>query len=180
MFPLTRSLSLAAAGAVVALAASIPARADELAQNLGPVGPREPILTTVGSKRVIAFYWPEGGNCAVHVVMWNPTDVNAESTAGRWRISTPQRTNRFISGDHADHSMVLSFAEMLVNRGWRAISAAPPVPRSQARRDQPCGRGRQNEACYYDHRNPNGGVGAQTGHIKHRNDPCPENDRVRH
>jgi hypothetical protein len=60
MFPLTRSLSLAAAGAIVALTAvSIPARADELAQNLGPVGPREPILTTVGSKRVIAFYWPE-------------------------------------------------------------------------------------------------------------------------
>jgi hypothetical protein len=41
MFPLTRSLRLAAAGAVLALAApSIPACADELAQNLGPVGPR--------------------------------------------------------------------------------------------------------------------------------------------
>ena len=52
MFPLTGSLSLAAAGAILALtAASIPARADELAQNLGPVGPREPILTWVGSKR---------------------------------------------------------------------------------------------------------------------------------
>ena len=37
MFPLTRSLASAAAGAVLALAAaSIPARADELAQNLGP------------------------------------------------------------------------------------------------------------------------------------------------
>ena len=83
MFPLTRSLSLAAAGAVFALAAaSIPARADELAQNLGPVGPREPLLTWVGSKRVIAFYQPDSGNCAVHVVVWDPTDVNAESTAG--------------------------------------------------------------------------------------------------
>src|SRR6476646_3067391 len=83
MFPLTRSLSLAAAGAIVALtAASIPARADQLAQNLGPVGPREPILTWVGSKRVIAFYQPDSGNCAVHVVVWDPTDVNAESTAG--------------------------------------------------------------------------------------------------
>ncbi len=83
MFPLTRSLSLAAAGAIVALtAASIPARADELAQNLGPVGPREPILTWVGSKRVIAFYQPDSGNCAVHVVVWDPKDVNAESTVG--------------------------------------------------------------------------------------------------
>ena len=81
MFPLTRSLSLAAAGVVVALsAASIPARADELAQNLGPVGPHEPILTTVGSKRVIAFYEPDSGTCALHVMVWNPTDVKAEST----------------------------------------------------------------------------------------------------
>ena len=40
MFPLTGSLSLAAAGAILALtAASMPARADELAQNLGPVHP---------------------------------------------------------------------------------------------------------------------------------------------
>ena len=83
MFPLTRSLSLAAASAVLALAAaSIPARADELAQNLGPVGPREPILTWVGSKRVIAFYQPDSGNCAVHVVVWDPTDVNAEVNGG--------------------------------------------------------------------------------------------------
>ena len=83
MFPLTRSLSLAAAGAIVALTvASIPARADELAQNLGPVGPREPILTWVGSKRVIAFYQPDNGNCAVHVVVWDPADVKAEVNGG--------------------------------------------------------------------------------------------------
>ena len=55
MFPLTGSLSLAAAGAILALAtASIPARADELAQNLGPLAPREPFLW-VGSKRIIAW-----------------------------------------------------------------------------------------------------------------------------
>jgi hypothetical protein len=37
MFPLTRILTLAAVGALVALTAtSIPVRADELAQNLGP------------------------------------------------------------------------------------------------------------------------------------------------
>jgi hypothetical protein len=29
---------------------------------------RELILTWVGSKRVIAFYWPDSGNCAVQVV----------------------------------------------------------------------------------------------------------------
>jgi hypothetical protein len=92
MFPLSRSLSLAGAGAVLALtAASISARADELARNLGPVGPREPILTWVGSKRVIAFFWPESGNCAVHVVVWDPKDVNAESTAGFQATLNPRQ-----------------------------------------------------------------------------------------
>ena len=44
MFPLTRILSLAAAGALVALTAgSIPARADDSAQNLG-VGPPAEML----------------------------------------------------------------------------------------------------------------------------------------
>ena len=89
MFPLTRSLSLAAAGVVVALsAASIPARADELAQNLGPVGPHEPILTTVGSQRVIAFYVPGSDRCALHAVVWDNTDADAADTsAARVRVS---------------------------------------------------------------------------------------------
>src|SRR4029450_9535504 len=83
MFPLIRILSLAAVGAISALiAVSLPAHADELTQNLGPVGPHEPILTTVGNKRVIAFFEPDSGNCAFHAVIWDPTDVNAESTAG--------------------------------------------------------------------------------------------------
>ena len=82
MFPLTGSLSLAAAGAILALtAANLPARADELAQNLGPVGPYEPILTTVGSKRVIAFYEPNSGHCDFRAVVWNTTDINADSAA---------------------------------------------------------------------------------------------------
>jgi hypothetical protein len=83
MFPLTRILSLAAAGAFVVLSAdSIPAGADELAQNLGPVGPHEPILTTIGNKRVIAFYEPDNGHCAFHAVVWNTKDVEADSAAG--------------------------------------------------------------------------------------------------
>jgi hypothetical protein len=58
LLPLTRIqlLSFGAAGSLIALtaafaltAASTPARADELTQNLGPVGHYEPILMTVGS-----------------------------------------------------------------------------------------------------------------------------------
>jgi hypothetical protein len=42
MFPLTRILRLAAVGSVFALtAASIPAHADELAQNLGPAAQQQ-------------------------------------------------------------------------------------------------------------------------------------------
>jgi hypothetical protein len=90
MFPLTRILSLAAAGALVAL--TIPAHADELAQNLGPVGPHEPILTTVGNKRVIAFYEPDNGRCAVNAVVFDKTDADTGmTTAARVRVSLNPR-----------------------------------------------------------------------------------------
>jgi hypothetical protein len=78
MLPLPRIqfLSVAAAGVLVTLAASsISVRADELAQNLGPVGPYEPILTAVGSKRVIAFYVPDSGHCTVDAVVWDNVDA---------------------------------------------------------------------------------------------------------
>ena len=78
MLPLIRIqfLSVAAAGALVALTAgNTSVRADELAKNLGPVGPHEPILTTVGSKRVIAFYVPDSGHCTVDAVVWDNADV---------------------------------------------------------------------------------------------------------
>ena len=125
MFPISRSLSLATAGVVVALtAASIPARADELAQNLGPVGPREPILTTVGSKRIIAFYWPDSGSCAVHVVVWNPTDINAESTAGfqatlnprqMAHINTAENKSLYLQcGDNAERLAIVDTAKFVV------------------------------------------------------------------
>jgi hypothetical protein len=91
MLPLSRFqfLKFAAAGALVALtAASTPARSDELLANLGPVGPHEPILTTVGSKRVIAFYEPDSGHCAVNAVVWDNTDAD---TAARVRVSLNPR-----------------------------------------------------------------------------------------
>jgi hypothetical protein len=98
MFTLTRiqCLKFAAAGALVALtAASLPARADELPSNLGPVGPHEPILTTVGSKRIIAFYEPDSGHCVVNAVVWDNTAANTDmpSSAARVRISlNPRQT----------------------------------------------------------------------------------------
>jgi hypothetical protein len=85
MFSLTHDqlLKIAAVGAIVAFSAtSTPARADEMTQNLGPVGPHEPILATVGNKRVIAFYAPGTGTCDVQAVIWNGDDTDAATAAG--------------------------------------------------------------------------------------------------
>jgi hypothetical protein len=66
-----QALALPAAGAFLVLAvAGGPTRADDVVVNLGPVAAFEPILTKVGDERVIAFYLPDNGRCAVHVVVW--------------------------------------------------------------------------------------------------------------
>ena len=118
MFRLTRMLSLGAAITLVALTVVNPsARADELSQNLGPVGPHEPILTTVGNKRVIAFFEPDSGNCALHAVIWNTADVNADTTS-RFRtnlnprqmvtIDTPDNQSlKLQCGDNADRLAIV-------------------------------------------------------------------------
>jgi hypothetical protein len=86
MFPLSR-IPFAAMGTLMLLCAlGPPTRADELAQNLGPVGPHEPILTTVGRQRVIAFYQPGNAHCAFNAVVWDNTNPNAVSAA-RVRIN---------------------------------------------------------------------------------------------
>ena len=84
MFPLSRSfLKLAVAGALIALtAATTPAGADEMVQNLGPVPAHQPILKTVGNKHVIAFFVPGNGQCNVQTVTWNADDMEAKSAGG--------------------------------------------------------------------------------------------------
>ena len=91
--PNHRCLGIAAAGAFVALiAVGLPARADELVQHLGPVGPHDPILTTFGDKRVIAFYEPDNGRCAVNAVVYDKTDADTGmTTAARFRVSLDPR-----------------------------------------------------------------------------------------
>ena len=73
-----RFLTFAAAGALVFTAVSVPTRAEELLTHSGPVGPHEAILTAVGSKRVIAFYEPNSGHCAVNAVVWEKTGADTE------------------------------------------------------------------------------------------------------
>ena len=95
MHALNRSwfLGVAAAGAFVAITAiGFPARAEEPAQHLGPVGPHEPILTTFGDKRVIAFYEPGNGRCAVNALVFEKSDVETgNTTAARFRVDLNPR-----------------------------------------------------------------------------------------
>ena len=101
MFALTKFARLAGVGTVVIAAAlSLPVRADDQPQNLGPVGPHEPILSPVGSKRVIAFYEPDGGHCGLRVVVWNPTDVDATSTIGLRMSLIPQQVMYIVTPEN--------------------------------------------------------------------------------
>ena len=89
-----------------------------MAQNLGPVGPHEPILATVGGKRVIAFYEPRSGQCGMHVVVWNAADASGTSAA-RVRVSVdPQQVVHIDSADNksidlkcGDYAETLSLIE---------------------------------------------------------------------
>ena len=80
-------LKLAAAGAILALTAtSTPVHADDTVQNLGPVGPNEPILATFGNKRVVATFEAGSEACALRTVVWNADDIDATS-ASQFRVS---------------------------------------------------------------------------------------------
>ena len=96
MFTFTRNwfLGFAAAGALALTVASVPAFADELSLN-GAVGPNEPILTTVGSKRVIAsFNETDGGHCSMNIVVWDLTDSSGGSAARVWVTLDPRQVVR--------------------------------------------------------------------------------------
>jgi hypothetical protein len=121
MRTLTRSrfLGFAAAGVLVAhSAASLPARSEDFAQNLGPVGPHEPILTTVGNKRVIAFYVPGDGLCTINVVVWDRSDASGDSGA-RLRVGLRPRQvvhidssdNKSINLQCGDHAQTLALVD---------------------------------------------------------------------
>ena len=102
-------LKFAAAGSVIACMLGTPVQADELAQNSGPVGPHEPILTEVGSERVIAFYEPDNGRCAVHAVVFDKTDAyTGMTTAARVRVSLNPR--EMVHIDSADNESVKSLS----------------------------------------------------------------------
>jgi hypothetical protein len=84
-----------------------------MVQSLGPVGPHEPILTALGSKRIIAFYEADSGRCAVHLVLWNPTDVNGESSEGFQTTLNPRQMGHIDAENESLHLQCGDNAERL-------------------------------------------------------------------
>jgi hypothetical protein len=91
MAKLSPSRFRAAVNALVALALSAVAApalgAEWPAQHLGPVGPGEPILVTAGTQRVIAYFTPERGGCAVNAITWKDADPSEPYASTRVRVS---------------------------------------------------------------------------------------------
>src|SRR5262245_50676933 len=93
------------AGALVLAMATTPAFANEYVTNLGPVGPNEPILATFGGQRVIAFFLPDGGSCAVQTFVW--TDGGADAPYATSRLRLHLRPGQMVRFDNAHTSMNL-------------------------------------------------------------------------
>jgi hypothetical protein len=92
MQSLTRNcfLGFATAGALALTVASTPSFAGDPPEVLGPVGPNDPIVKTVGRKTVLAFYEADGSHCVMHVVMWDRGDESGDSAAG-FRVTLDPR-----------------------------------------------------------------------------------------
>jgi hypothetical protein len=108
MVQVPRSKFLAAVCALVALAAfSVSASAEEYTTNLGPVGPNEPILATIGGQRVIAFFVPERGSCAVKTIMWKDAGAGAPDGPALSRVRLSLRPGEMVRFDGEHLSMNL-------------------------------------------------------------------------
>ena len=84
----SRLSTLTAAGALAALlSGGVPASAEDNKANLGPVGPREPILATFGDKRVIAYYERDGDMCDVSAVVFDTSAAGGGNASTRVRVS---------------------------------------------------------------------------------------------
>lgn len=100
-----KTLSMAAGSVLAVLAATSMASAGEAAKaNLGPVGPNEPILTTVGESRLVAYYQPDDGKCSVSAVMFTKSPNGGGYKSARVRVALdPGQIFRFdgAKGDRA-------------------------------------------------------------------------------
>lgn len=87
MFSLVQFLKFTVTGALGALSTfSTSASATEMVQNLGPVRAHEGLLASVGNMRVIAFFEPSSGRCAVNAVLWDTLGADPGESAKRVQV----------------------------------------------------------------------------------------------
>lgn len=81
--------TISAAAAMIALTLGNSfAGAQEPMSHLGPVGPYEPILATVGTQRLIVFYVPDSGRCSINAVVFDSTTApDVPYSAARVRVN---------------------------------------------------------------------------------------------
>jgi hypothetical protein len=121
MVQISRSRFLAAICALAAFAGlNASAYADDYATNLGPVGPNEPILANVGGQRVIAFFTPERGSCAVNTIVWKDAVTDTPYTSSRVRVTL--RPGQMVRFDNANLAM-----NLLCGADASTLSAVAPA-----------------------------------------------------
>src|SRR6476659_4417466 len=79
MFALRKLAICASIGTLSLGGYGLPARAQELVQRTGPVGPYDTIMTTVGNKGLTAFYEPDGTHCKLYAVVFTLGDESGAS-----------------------------------------------------------------------------------------------------
>ena len=101
MHALSKIATWTAIGGFVALGGLVlPAGAEEPIQQTGPVGPHEPIMTTVGGKGVIAFYEPDGAHCGLYAVVYSLSD---ESGASGTQVRISMDAHQVVNIDSPDN-----------------------------------------------------------------------------
>jgi hypothetical protein len=121
------------AGVLVALVSvGITAHADELAENLGPVGTDDTILATFGNKRVIASFERDNSRCAVSAVVFEKTDPDTGmTTSARVRVSLqPHEMVHIDSSDKETLSLQCgsNAATLAVVETAKLVPSGPPQP----------------------------------------------------
>ena len=83
-------LNVIAAGALVALAfVNTPVAAGGADAKMRPAGPHEPILASVGVRRVVASFATDFGHCAVNASVWDSIEAQADSAIAHQRQPDP-------------------------------------------------------------------------------------------
>jgi len=132
-FSRTTLSAFVVAGALLALeAGAAPAFASQWMNNLGPVGPHEPILVNLGDQRIVAFFVPERDGCAVNAVTWKDTGPDAPYASTRVRIIL--KPGQIMQIDSAQpHAMGLLCGADASNLA--AIAPAEPIVAGAAEKD---------------------------------------------